>query len=103
MPGPEQANLWDLFSAFQKVLLEAEASRPTSIIYDETPIHVYMDRILERIRQKGRVNFRELIPAGVTRARFGQYAACHFGACGPWKNRRRTTQAFWGNLACTSR
>jgi segregation and condensation protein A len=54
----ERVELWDLVSAFGRVLKEKHAaSGPENIRYDETPIHVYMRRIDERLRQEGRVGF----------------------------------------------
>jgi segregation and condensation protein A len=64
---PQAASIWDLFVAFQKVLQEAEAAKPASIIYDEVPIQVYMERIMEKIRAKGRIAFRQLFDAGMNR------------------------------------
>jgi segregation and condensation protein A len=63
----QPASIWDLFAAFQKVLQEAEAAKPASIIYDEVPIHVYMERIMESIRAKGRIAFRQLFDARMSR------------------------------------
>jgi segregation and condensation protein A len=53
-----EIELWDLVSAFGRVLKERHAaSGPESIRYDETPIQVYMQRIDERLRRDGRVAF----------------------------------------------
>ncbi|MEX2310289.1 MAG: segregation/condensation protein A [Pirellulales bacterium] len=53
-----EVELWDLVSAFGRVLKEKHAlAGPESIRYDETPIHVYMQRIDERLRRDGRVAF----------------------------------------------
>ncbi len=68
-PAPlEVPSVWDLLAAFQKVMDEAEASKPTNIVYDDTPIHVYMDRVLTQLQSRGRKAFRELFSAGMTRA-----------------------------------
>jgi len=54
----ERVELWDLVSAFGRVLKEKHAaSGPENIRYDETPIHIYMRRIDERLRQEGRIGF----------------------------------------------
>jgi segregation and condensation protein A len=54
----QEVELWDLVSAFGRVLKEKSASAgPESIRYDETPIHVYMQRIDERLRRDGRTEF----------------------------------------------
>jgi segregation and condensation protein A len=65
MITPEQqpiqhVELWDLVSAFGRVLKGKQtAGRLENIRYDETPIHVYMQRIDERVRRDGRVAFTE--------------------------------------------
>jgi segregation and condensation protein A len=54
----QEVELWDLVSAFGRVLKEKRAGTgPESIRYDETPIHVYMRRIDERLRREGRAEF----------------------------------------------
>jgi segregation and condensation protein A len=69
--SPEQqpiqhVELWDLVSAFGRVLKGKQAVRgPENIRYDETPIHVYMQRIDERLRRDGRVAFTDFFEAEV--------------------------------------
>jgi segregation and condensation protein A len=54
----QEVELWDLVSAFGRVLKEKHATAgPESIRYDETPIHIYMQRIDARLRREGRVAF----------------------------------------------
>jgi segregation and condensation protein A len=61
-----EVELWDLVSAFGRVLKEKHAlAGPESIRYDETPIHVYMQRIDERLRRDGRVAFTAFFDAAV--------------------------------------
>ncbi|MGQ9574886.1 MAG: segregation and condensation protein A [Thermoguttaceae bacterium] len=59
----QELELWDLVSAFARILRDTELARPSSIVYDETPIHVYMTGILERVRQRGRLAFATLFEA----------------------------------------
>ena len=40
-----EAELWDLVSAFGRILKERAATSPSNILYDDTPIQVYMERI----------------------------------------------------------
>jgi segregation and condensation protein A len=62
----QEVELWDLVSAFGRVLKQRQAaSGPESIRYDETPIHVYMQRIDERLRRDGRVAFTTFFDADV--------------------------------------
>ena len=56
--------LWDLVTAFGRILREREATRPANIVYDDTPIQVYMERIHAKIQDSGRVAFGELFQPG---------------------------------------
>ncbi len=56
--------LWDLVSAFGRIMREAGGPPPTEIIYDDTPIHVYMKKIHEHLRGTDRVYLVDLIPPG---------------------------------------
>ena len=56
----QEVELWDLVSAFGRIMRETEAGRPSSIVYDDTPIHVYMGRIHTRLLAAGRLSFRDL-------------------------------------------
>jgi len=62
----QQVELWDLVSAFGRVLKEKHAvSGPENIRYDETPIHVYMRQIDQRVRHEGRVAFTAFFESAV--------------------------------------
>ncbi len=56
----QEVELWDLVSAFGRIMRETEASKPSSIVYDDTPIHVYMARIHARLLEMGRLSFHDL-------------------------------------------
>lgn len=53
--------LWDLVSAFGRIIREAGGPPQTEVIYDETPIHVYMQQIHQRLKQQPRVQLIDLI------------------------------------------
>lgn len=53
----KEVELWDLVSALSRVLRSNTESAPTSIIYDDTPISVYIERIRERVLAEKRVPF----------------------------------------------
>ncbi len=54
----QEVELWDLVSALGRVLKAKHAvAGPECIRYDETPIHIYMQRIDERLRRERRVAF----------------------------------------------
>jgi segregation and condensation protein A len=61
-----EVELWDLVSAFGRVLKEKLATTgPTYIRYDDTPIHVFMQRIDARLRSEGRVAFAAFFESAV--------------------------------------
>ena len=55
-----EVELWDLVSAFGLIVRNTEAAKPSNIVYDETPIHVYMSRIHARLVERGQLAFSEL-------------------------------------------
>lgn len=61
----QEVELWDLVSAFGRIMRETEASRPSNIVYDDTPIHVYMGRIHARLLEAGRLSFHDLFNPGM--------------------------------------
>lgn len=61
--------LWDLVSAFGRLLQETSAVKPKAIVMDDTPIHIHMERILERLQQVRQIPFRELFQPPYTRGR----------------------------------
>ncbi len=66
----QEVELWDLVSAFGRVLKAKHAvAGPESIRYDDTPIHVYMQRIDERLRCDGRVAFTSFFESSVHKSK----------------------------------
>lgn len=61
----ENVELWDLVGAFGRILRQSETSRPSSVIYDDTPIEVYMKRISQRLQSDGRSTISDLFDAGM--------------------------------------
>lgn len=61
----QEVELWDLVSAFGRMMRDSLAAKPSSIVYDDTPIHVYMAGILARIHADGRVAFSTLFELGM--------------------------------------
>ena len=39
----QEVELWDLVSAFGRIMRDSVAAKPSNIVYDDTPIHVYME------------------------------------------------------------
>jgi segregation and condensation protein A len=62
--------LWDLVSAFSRVMKrQTAAAKTTKIRYDDTPIEVHMARIEERLAAEGRLSFVNLFEPGMHRSR----------------------------------
>jgi segregation and condensation protein A len=61
----QEVELWDLVSAFGRIMRDSQQAKPSSIVYDDTPIHVYMARIQERLKAEGRVAFTTLFEPGM--------------------------------------
>ncbi len=60
-----EVELWDLVSAFGRVLRDNRPVPQENILYDETPIHVYMQRIHSMIVRQQSVSFSELFAPGM--------------------------------------
>jgi segregation and condensation protein A len=61
----QEVELWDLVSAFGRIMRETQLAKPSNIVYDDTPIHVYMAQINQRLVDEGRLSFRELFKPGM--------------------------------------
>jgi segregation and condensation protein A len=60
-----EVELWDLVSAMGRILRESQAATPATIVYDDTPIQVYMQRIHGRLANDPRVAFSEMFHPGM--------------------------------------
>jgi segregation and condensation protein A len=63
-----EVELWDLVSAFGRIIRDTEAAKPSNIVYDDTPIHVFMTRIQARLMERGQLAFSELFEPGMHRS-----------------------------------
>jgi len=61
--------LWDLVSAFGRLMRETMALQPQTIVVDQTPLAVYTEQVLERLRREHRVLFSSLFTPPYTRSR----------------------------------
>ena len=61
----QELELWDLVSAFGRIMRDSQATQPSSIVYDDTPIHVYMSRIHVRLTQGQAVRLSEMFEPGM--------------------------------------
>ncbi len=60
-----EVELWDLVSAFGRIIRDTEASKPSNIVYDDTPIRVYMERIIAQLTEKRQLAFSGLFDASM--------------------------------------
>jgi len=60
--------LWDLVSAFGRLMRQTLATAASTIVYDDVPIEQCMERILERVGRERRVAFTALFEDTPTRA-----------------------------------
>ena len=63
-----EVELWDLVSAFSRVMREKAAPKPAKIRYDDTPIEVHMERIKVQMAAAGRLLFVDLFEPGMHRS-----------------------------------
>ena len=56
----QEVELWDLVSAFGRIIREHEAVQPSNIVYDDTPIHTYMLQIHERLTTLGSTTLADM-------------------------------------------
>ena len=64
-----EVELWDLVSAFSRVIKQKSVEVATKIRYDDTPIEVHMERIKERLTTEGRILFTDFFEPGMHRSR----------------------------------
>lgn len=65
----QSVELWDLVSAFGRLMRETLAMQPRQIVVDETPQQVYMENILERVQREKQAPFSSLFTPPYTRGR----------------------------------
>lgn len=73
----QQVELWDLVSAFDRLLRATLSHQQQAITVDDTPQHLRMAELLEHLKQAGGpVRFEDLFPQPHTKARLiGQFLA----------------------------
>jgi segregation and condensation protein A len=65
----QPVELWDLVSAFGRLMRETLAQQTHDVVVDQTPLHVYMGLILDRLRVEPRLPFAALFTPPYTRGR----------------------------------
>ncbi len=64
-----QVELWDLVSAFGRLMRETLALQPQQLVADETPLHVYTESLLHRLRNESPLAFSAVFTPPHTRSR----------------------------------
>lgn len=64
----EEVQIWDLFDAFRGIM-EAIGKRPQNheVIYDDTPVELHAEDILDRLRRDGAMSFRTIFEGRIQR------------------------------------
>lgn len=65
----KEVELWDLVSALGRILKKKDVQTEGRILYDDTPIEVYVKQIGERVREEGEVYFTKLFDSETIRSR----------------------------------
>ena len=65
----KEVELWDLISALGRVLRRTDVQEEQRIRYDDTPIHVYVEKIGAHVRTEGPVRFSSLFDAETIRSK----------------------------------
>ncbi len=59
-----EVELWDLVSAFGRIIRENAPAAKHQVVYDDTPISTHMQRIFVRLKQEERVDFDSFFESG---------------------------------------
>lgn len=65
----KEVELWDLVSALSRILRRNPTSNQTAIVYDDTPISTYVQRIHALVLEQGRVTFSSLFEGANTKSK----------------------------------
>lgn len=63
-----EVELWDLVSAFGRVMRDLELKQESTIVYDDTPIQTYVRLIHERLCRDGSAAMTDVLQGGMTKA-----------------------------------
>jgi segregation and condensation protein A len=68
-PPLRPVELWDLVSAFGRLMRETMAGQEQSIVVDQTPLHVFMEQIVQRLEREPRLPLSALFTPPFNRSR----------------------------------
>lgn len=73
----EDVHLWDLVNAFVRVLQENELQTGTTLVYDDTPLQVFIERIYRQLLERQHIALSELFYPGMHKSTLvGVFMAC---------------------------
>ena len=61
----QEIELWDVVSAMGRIMRDGQKNLPSNIVYDDTPIHVYMQRIHADLVAHGEARMSDLLKVGM--------------------------------------
>lgn len=65
----KEVELWDLVSALSRILRRSPETNQTAIVYDDTPISTYVQRIHALVLERGRVTFSSLFEGAYSKSK----------------------------------
>jgi len=73
----QDVQLWDLVNAFVRIVKELDSTAAPAIVYDDTPIRVFMERIYRRLQTERHIPFSRLFEKGMHKSTLiGIFLAC---------------------------
>lgn len=73
----QDVQLWDLVNAFVRIVKELDRAATPAIVYDDTPIRVFMERIYRRLQTERHLAFSRLFEPGMHKSTLiGIFLAC---------------------------
>lgn len=64
----EDVQIWDLLDAFSKILNSIGQSRQHQVIYDDTPVELHAEDIMDRLQREGPLTFRKVFEGRTQRS-----------------------------------
>ena len=61
----QEIELWDVVSAMGRIMRDGQKNLPSNIVYDDTPIHVYMQRIHADLAANASAKMSDLLRPGM--------------------------------------
>lgn len=65
----KEVELWDLVSALSRILRRSPETNQTAIVYDDTPISTYVQRIHALVLERSRVSFSSLFEGAYSKSK----------------------------------